>query len=359
MFIVNTGRRSAAINKNENDRTWCFWEKTEGFFEPIVFRSWKRLGVYGKTYSGEQSIEPYCYKMIRGVDFYAYCRRIINQHPSVTWLNATVSLVGTDSTGAAFAETSAGRFTAQYIFNSILFQPLAPKKGVHHLLQHFKGFTIRTAEPVFDAEFATLMDFRVKQTDGTSFVYVLPLSTSEALVEYTVFGKAVLDQAVYDQRLDQYISRIPGIHAYEVTDTEFGVIPMTTHRFERSNGQVINIGTAGGQTKASSGYTFRFIQKQSDEIVANLESGSFPVAARDRKQKKFDWYDATLLNILSNHRLPGSRVFTSLFRGNRMQEVFAFLDNETTLKQDLSIVRALPVFPFVRAAAAEARRAFF
>jgi lycopene beta-cyclase len=345
--------------KNENDRTWCFWEKGESYFESIVFRSWKRLGVYGKNYTGEQDISPYTYKMIRGIDFYTHCTRIINQHKSVTWLRGTVSSVGTDSSGNAFAETAEGIFTAQYVFNSIMFEPLPKQKGAHYLLQHFKGYTIRTAEPVFDAGFAILMDFRVKQSDGTSFVYVLPLSTSEALVEYTVFGENVLEQSVYDQRLDQYISRIPGIHAYEVTDTEFGVIPMTTHKFRRNEGAVINIGTVGGQTKASSGYTFRFIQKQSDELLASLVNGSFPVRPHNKQQKKFDWYDATLLNVLANRRLPGAAVFTRLFRGNRMQEVFSFLDNETSLKEDLAIVRALPVLPFMRAALSEARRSFF
>ena len=33
------------------------------------------------------------------------------------------------------------------------------------------------------------------------------------------------------------------------------------------------IGTAGGQTKASSGYTFQFIQKQSQQIVDYLIAG--------------------------------------------------------------------------------------
>ncbi len=26
-----------ADTKNKNDRTWCFWEKQEGLFEPIVY----------------------------------------------------------------------------------------------------------------------------------------------------------------------------------------------------------------------------------------------------------------------------------------------------------------------------------
>ncbi len=348
--------------KNQNDRTWCFWEKGAGFFEPVVYRSWQRLGVYGRDYSGEQDIAPYHYKMIRGIDFYGYCTSLINKHPSVTWLKAQVNATGHDpdgnESGQAYAETSAGTFYAQYVFNSIIRMPESPAKGTHHLLQHFKGFLIRTAEPVFDPGFATLMDFRISQKLGTSFVYSLPLSSTEALVEYTLFTPSVLSQDEYDRVLHQYISTVQGIAGYEITDEEFGVIPMTTYRFSRNNGNVINIGTAGGQTKASSGYTFRFIQKQSDAITEQLLARQFPVGPRTTKQKKFDWYDATLLNILSNRVLPGARVFTQLFRRNNFNDVFAFLDNETTLMQDLRIIRVLPVLPFTRAALAEWRRAF-
>ena len=29
--------------KNNNDRTWCFWEKDDGIFEEIVIHEWKSL----------------------------------------------------------------------------------------------------------------------------------------------------------------------------------------------------------------------------------------------------------------------------------------------------------------------------
>jgi lycopene beta-cyclase len=29
--------------KNKNDRTWCFWEDGEGFFERLVLKKWHNL----------------------------------------------------------------------------------------------------------------------------------------------------------------------------------------------------------------------------------------------------------------------------------------------------------------------------
>ena len=29
-------------SKQLNDRTWCYWEKGEGFFDEIVYRKWEK-----------------------------------------------------------------------------------------------------------------------------------------------------------------------------------------------------------------------------------------------------------------------------------------------------------------------------
>jgi lycopene beta-cyclase len=57
------------------------------------------------------------------------------------------------------------------------------------LLQHFEGWVIKTKKPSFNSKIGTLMDFRLNQEHGTTFMYVLPTSAKEALVEYTLFSK--------------------------------------------------------------------------------------------------------------------------------------------------------------------------
>ena len=56
--------------KTKNDRTWCFWEKENGFFEEVVYRKWDAISFFSKEYSSLMNIAPYQYKMIRGIDFY-------------------------------------------------------------------------------------------------------------------------------------------------------------------------------------------------------------------------------------------------------------------------------------------------
>ena len=47
---------------------------------------------------------------------------------------------------------------------------------------------------------------------------------------------------------------------------------MTCYPFERKNtSKILNIGTAGGWTKPSSGYTFKFIEKNTIKLLAHIK----------------------------------------------------------------------------------------
>jgi lycopene beta-cyclase len=334
--------------KKKNDRTWCFWEKGEGLFEPIVFKQWEHLDFHTPLFSKNLSILPYRYKLIRGIDFYQHCLHQIEQHPNIHFIQASVErLFSQGSETGAVIEGKEVR--ADYVFNSILFDRPRLAKNQYWLLQHFKGWRIRTEAPVFDASRATLMDFRTKQDKGTSFLYMLPFSDNEALVEYTLFSGELLAEGAYDAALKHYIEQLWGIGNYQVEETEFGVIPMTNYSFPARQHNIIHIGTAGGQTKGSSGYTFRFIQKHSAALVQSLQAQGHPFAV-EAARKRFHFYDSVLLNILHHRKLEGSHVFEELFRMNEPQQIFKFLDNETSLVEDMRILSTLPIMPFTLAA---------
>ncbi|HUR09928.1 MAG TPA: lycopene cyclase family protein [Flavitalea sp.] len=335
--------------KINNDRTWCFWETGSGFFEPIVHKKWKQLEVHGNGYSARHSIEPYQYKLIRGIDFYRHCFDTINTFPNVTIKYATIErIISTEE--ETHIESGNEKISASYVFSSIHPTPSPLRKGEFFLKQHFKGWTIETDIPVFDPEIATLMDFRMDQQHGTTFVYVMPFTPSRALVEYTLFSKELLTAPEYDTALKEYIARHYKAVQYKVLEEEFGVIPMTNVPFISQLNNVIYIGTAGGQTKPSSGYTFQFIQKHSTRIVQSLEENGTPFFKKSLVAKRFHLYDSTLLNILANRKMEGAIIFTDLFRKNNFTDVLQFLDNETSLLQEMRMITVLPKKLFLRAA---------
>ena len=341
--------------KNKNDRTWCFWEKEAGYFESIVHKSWEQLQFMGEELNIDLDIIPYKYKMIRGIDFYKYCFDKIKTNPNITLQFGDITFPEENNYRPTINGEKLDTQNA-IVFNSI-YIPALNSTSRYYLKQHFKGLIIETEKPIFVPGKATLMDFRVDQTMGTTFVYVLPLSEKRALVEYTQFNKLPMNSSEYDAQLKIYIDQFLGAPVYKVIEEEMGVIPMSTETFPGYKNGIFNIGTAGGQTKASTGYTFRFIQKQSDSIVKQMLAGQ-PPFKKSNIPKRFLFYDNTLLHILAENKLQGKQIFTQLFKRNKASAVFKFLDNETSVMEELKIINTLPKKVFLTAGVKEIVKLF-
>ena len=335
--------------KDQNDHTWCFWEQEPGMFEPVVHCKWQQVHFYSAYYSGLVNLSPYQYKMIRSVDLYRFVMQEATKHPNITFKYGNVDAAGNEGNNGLVI-VDGERHIADYVFNSILFAPPSVPAGKHYLLQHFKGFVIETKEAAFNAAEATLMDFRVSQQHGLTFVYVLPVSENRALVEYTLFTANLLAGHEYNEALHNYIKTYLHIKEYTIAEEEFGIIPMTNLNFVKQVGKVINIGTAGGQTKGSSGYTFQFIQKHTAKLVSSLLKYGYPKNEESFMDKRFKMYDSTLLNILSNQTMPGDKIFADLFQKNPSDRVLRFLDNESTLEDEINLMGTLPQGVFIKAA---------
>jgi len=333
--------------KLNNDRTWCFWEKGEGLFESIVYKRWEQISFNTEHNYCRYSILPYQYKMIRGIDFYNHCLQSIKKKPNFELVHHSINHLfsSDDSTGVMLGEEW---IAAEYVFNSIPPQKPLLNSKEYWLWQHFKGWLIQIPAPHFDDLVATIMDFRVQGTEGDSaFCYVLPLSPTLALVEYTLFSHSLLDPPFYEKELLNYINSILGIKDFEILEVEEGKIPMTNYNFDLSQNNIINIGTNGGQTKGSTGYTFNFIQKHSKQIIENLLHHKKPLI---RSSSKFRFYDSILLRLLDKSIYPADLLFDKLFSRNKIQQVFKFLDNESDIGEDLRIISSLPFKPFLNTA---------
>lgn len=340
--------------KNKNDRTWCFWEKGKGLFESIVCNQWQQVHFYSNDFSAKLNLDPYRYKMIQGIDLY---NRVIDKaksHSNIEFRYEEILSINS-TLSQAEVELQTGSVTAEYVFNSILFEkePAAPSRNIYQLLQHFKGWVIETSEPCFDPSTATLMDFRISQKHGTTFFYVMPTSATTALVEYTLFSEALLPKEDYNTALKMYITEFLGINNFSILHEEFGIIPMTNQRFPLQDQRIIQMGVAGGQVKGSSGYAFQFIQKRTAAIVTGLKKGKTHFDSMGFQQKKGNLYDAVLLHVLHHHKMRGDQIFQSIFSKNKTENVLRFLDNESSILEDLQIMNSVPTSIFLPAALVE------
>ena len=334
--------------KNNNDRTWCFWEKDAGIFEEIVIHEWKSLEFKTSDFTKKFDLQKYAYKMIQGIDFYEFVLHFAKDFENVTFRYESIQEIKT-TVDAACVTTENESYNAAFVFNSTgIFNPKISTEN--SLLQHFEGWVIETEEPAFNPKVGTLMDFSLSQKNGATFMYVLPTSSTQALIEYTLFSEKLLNKEVYEAELRNYVLNDLKIEKYQIKHTEHGVIPMSLAKFSRNpnaDKRIVNLGTAGGFTKASSGYTFQFIQKNTAEIVLKLSAGKDPNADLTTRDKRFEWYDRTLLEVMISKKLEGKEIFATMFKKLSPELILKFLGNETSLIEDIQIIKSLPIKPFL------------
>jgi lycopene beta-cyclase len=334
--------------KGENDRTWCFWEKGKGQWDDILDHSWRDGKFMYNDVELDLILDPYLYKKLKGISFYEYGKTVIGKAENVTWITSEVIEVITEVNRARIV-TPKANISAEHCFDSrvdIGFENTDDKYT--RILQHFKGWTIEFEKDVFDPESFTMMDFRILHNEGTTFTYVLPVSSRQALVEFTLFTPDLLDQSEYDPYLKEYVKTYISKEQYQIKDVEYGIIPMTDYPFHRASTKTVTkIGTAGSWVRPSSGYSFKNAEKNVATIVANIKGGRIPCAGI--LKSKFRFYDALLLKILDKHNHLGPGIFYQMYSRSPVQRIFRFLDGESTLKEDYQIISSLKPWPFLRA----------
>lgn len=343
--------------KDRNDRTWCFWERGDGPFESILFKTWPTVHFHGTTYTGPLDLGEYRYKMLRGIDFYSFVLAELAKYPNVERQQATINRIK-DTPQGGFVIANDEPYIADYVFDSTYSLNLDQPDN-HNLLQHFKGWVIQTEKPCFDPSLPEIMDFRVEQHGDCRFMYVLPFDEKTALVEFTLFNDKLLTMEEYETDLRQYIDRFVDTGTYEIRETEYGVIPMSdVATQENPSEHIVRIGTSGGYTKASTGYTFQRTQRYLHDIVQNLVETGKPTRRTPWFQKRFKLYDSVFLNVLEKHRHPADDVFTRVYVENP-RRVFTFLDEDTRLTDELRLFTTMPWWPFTAAFFDVIRRKMF
>lgn len=332
--------------KNQNDRTWCFWEEGKGTWDHLVNSRWDNAIFKSHQYNATFPLAPYQYKMIEGINFYNHLYPLLEKAPNLDIIQAEITEVKTHE---KYAEVTTHKtsYTGDKVFSSILKEDYKQQQKFPVLQQHFIGWFVKTEAPIFDKDTMVFMDFDLPQKNNTRFMYVLPFSSTEALVEYTLFSKDLLEDKEYEDEIKQYLTQKKA-GKVKVNATEKGSIPMTAYNFDQHNSaHLMHIGTAGGWTKASTGFTFQKSQEKINELIEFLKKGKalnkFP------QRNKFNFYDMLFLDVLAKYNAEGSKLFSRMFQRNTPQRIFHFLDEKTSYKQEVLLMSSFPVGQFVKA----------
>jgi lycopene beta-cyclase len=190
------------------------------------------------------------------------------------------------------------------------------------------------------------MDFDCEQRNSVHFFYTLPYSKNKALIETTWLSKmSDNSQKDYDIQIKGYIKNHLNIKDYKITYKEEGAIPL----FNPSNNNEvnkINIGTAGGMTRLSTGYTFLNIQEHSKYIRKNIEN--ITEIKIFKISKKYQFLDKIFLRVLEKHAKKMPYIFFKMFEGSP-ETTIKFLSNKSNFIEDLSIISKMPKWTFMKA----------
>jgi lycopene beta-cyclase len=325
--------------KNSNDRTWCYWEEGKGEWDHLLSKTWSRAQVISTHEVCAIPLEQYSYKMLRSENWYAFIHEQLSEWPLLLRRQEKV-VHCTEQPFGVEVITDQRRYQAKHVFSSVAGLDRAPVPNSDRLLhQHFGGWFVRTSKAVFNPDEVVLMDFSVQQRDGVCFMYVLPLTSNSALVEYTVFGPRKWEMEEYELHLSHYLQKWKT--DYVIEEKEMGCIPMTVYPFENNNRSAITyIGSAGGWTRPSTGYTFYNSCTYATQLVEALaKKGEVPRYLKRRHR----FFDAVMLELIGLFPSKGADFFMRIYRFQPIDRVFRFLDGRSMWWEDaLIILKARP-----------------
>ena len=309
----------------KKDKTWSFWKVSPHNFEDCTKKSWDNFTINIPSHLKHINCKNMPYQTIDSGLFYQKIIDKIKQNTNIKFFK-NINEVNTENS---------------FIFNSV--SDTVDNKS--SLWQHFSGIEIETNKDFFDEKIFNLMDFDCDQKNSVHFFYTLPFSKTKALIETTWISdlnNTLLND--YDIQLKDYVENKLKIKNYKINFKETGAIPL----FHPNNIKKLNqieIGTAGGMTRLSTGYTFLNIQEQSKYIRENIEN------IKDTKifsiKRKYEFLDNIFLKVLKKNPERMAQIFYKMFNSSP-KTVINFLSNKSNILEDISIISKMPKFVFLK-----------
>ena len=317
---------SSQPNSSKHDHIWGYWQMDwMKSIAPLAFKTWYKWSVITASTEVEMQACHHPYQAVKRHNWLAHCRKNAKQN-GVEFHNDMLSI---------------GDFPNEQVFDS---RP--PKWRANMMVQHFIGWEVRAKAGSFNDDSAILMDFRCDQSNGVHFIYCLPFSDREALVESTLISPKIEQDAFYENAISTWLSDCAGVKFFEVLRREKGAIPLGL--MKRHDPDFQGVGSNCGAIRPSSGYAFSFIQKQIATALNQVAIGN--KLNFFSPHKKIDLFmDRVFLSVLRNQPHYAPKLFTAMATRLTGDEFAQFLSGEADLILRLKVIMAMPPWPFIRA----------
>jgi len=310
----------------KRDKTWSFWKIIPHNFDDCVKKNWKNFSINIPNKTNFLECKKYPYQSIDSGLFYKKINETLKKNKNINFFKS-ISEINSENS---------------FIFNSV------PELNINNngLWQHFYGVEVETKNNFFDDEIINLMDFDCDQKKSVHFFYTLPYAKNKALVETTwLSSMGDISEKDYDNQIKEYIENHLNLKEYKINYIEQGAIPLfyTTNKNQKNK---INIGTAGGMTRLSTGYTFLNIQEHSKFIRENFEN--ITKTKEFKIEKKYQFLDKIFLRVIKKNPKIMPDIFFKMFSSSS-NTIIRFLSNKSNILEDLSIILKMPKWTFIKA----------
>lgn len=335
------------------DRTWSYWALPQAL--PLRWQSlptfqWPRwrVSLPGRSMTSKNEVQ---YASVRSHDFYNAALRLVTKASNIHWYKGTSVTQAISSVHSVELLISTGeQISSQLFFDSR--PPMAVSQS--DWAQHFQGWEVETQKPCFEPHCVDLMAFE-PNNEGLHFFYCLPYSSTQALVESTWISRGIAPTD-YEAELRQALQQRWGCTDFTTTFLEQGALPLlATMRAVQPN--IVRIGRAGGMLRAATGYAFCATLQQTSGLAASLahhlkqgaslhswQTPSYANHALDQ------WMDKVLFRVMERDWRRAPEYFLSLFEKVPELALVRFLQGQANGQDRLAVMRALPPWPFLRAA---------
>jgi len=328
------------------ERTFCFFggSAIKEFNLPIA-KEWPKVLFAGANFKRICDSSQRPYSIVHGEEYFSKTLSVLEARGvKFSWQELKVEISSNTITTN----------NSNYRFDIVIDTAFDVSEAKPLLWQSFAGHWITTASDRFEPGVATLMEVKPSShRQSINFIYILPMSARAALVEHTSFCAEPMAPKWHLDLSERWLEE-KGIADWQISRTENGLIPMGLAVSNRIPG-VISIGSSAGSIRASTGYAFLKILRQSQEIASyvaqtktgsGLESGNFVPSEYPIWMKLSD---QIFLRALRNMPELGADIISNLLERAPEKALIRFLAGEADILSALRVMLAAPKTAMLRA----------
>jgi lycopene beta-cyclase len=313
----------------------------------LVTHAWPTFRIKDKQQDHAYDALKHPYLMLASEVFYNQALADIDR------CSNTQLLLGEEIIGSAVkvnqawqVKTASGEYSAKWLVDTRPHRDMVEADSV--LWQSFFGQEIALDVAHFDADQCVLMDFDDGFANGLAFVYFLPTSSKQALIEYTVFSEHRYNKEALQPMLMQAIAQYTGEMAHRVVRDECGVLPMGNKRIlAHQDPSYVFSGLHAGGARPSSGYAFQRIQAWAQACaVSMVEQNRLLPFAKDKWLQRH--MDDLFLYVIKSQPKMASTLFKALFKHCPHPALVKFMSDQASLYDAFCVMKSLPTFLFIQ-----------